>query len=108
MEFVQKYLDIQNAIADRLQWSVMSPANFCSSVPSLILQPMVENAVKTGSRNECKRSDPGIAALAPMEGSLSASINDGPPCLRAGKRLTPEQGFLMCARLERLYGTGFN
>jgi len=50
MEFVQKYLDIQKVrFAERLQLSVDVPSElFAAQVPSLILQPMVENAVKHG------------------------------------------------------------
>ncbi len=52
MEFAQKYLDIQKVrFAERLQLSVDVPKElYPAQVPSLILQPMVENAV-TGDSN---------------------------------------------------------
>src|SRR6202162_3051104 len=50
LEFVQTYLDIQKVrFAERLQFSVDVPTELLSAqVPRLILQPMVENAVKHG------------------------------------------------------------
>ena len=50
LEFALKYLDIQKVrFAERLQVSVSVPSElFSTAVPSLILQPMVENAVKHG------------------------------------------------------------
>src|SRR6266566_2203519 len=48
MEFLETYLDIQRMrFADRLQLKVAVPREFLSArVPSLILQPMVENAIE--------------------------------------------------------------
>jgi len=80
--------------AERLQLRVDVPRElFAAQVPSLILQPMVENAVKHGIANECREARSGLRPLALMVCSLSRIYNDGPALLRAGKRLTPEQDF---------------
>ena len=69
MEFAQKYLEIQKVrFAERLQLSVDVPRElYPAQVPSLILQPMVENAVKHGI---AKRAQGGAIRIA-------ASRSDG-------------------------------
>src|ERR1700692_1786336 len=63
LEFSQKYLDIQKVrFAERLQLSVDIPRElYPAQVPSLILQPMVENAVKHGI---AKRAQGGAIRIA--------------------------------------------
>ena len=80
VQFLQKYLDIQKVrFADRLQLSVDIPQElFNAQVPSLILQPVVENAVKHG----ISKRDPGgwirVTAFR-SDGQLSLCVyNDGP------------------------------
>ncbi len=80
MEFAQKYLDIQKVrFAERLQLSVDVPRElYPAQVPSLILQPMVENAVKHGI---AKRAQGGAIRIAASrsDGVLTLSVsNDGP------------------------------
>ena len=80
MEFEQKYLDIQKVrFAERLQLSVDVPSElFAAQVPSLILQPMVENAIKHGI---AKRAQGGtiLIAASHRNGMLTLSVgNDGP------------------------------
>ena len=50
MEFLEKYLDIQKLrFAERLRLSVDVPKElFAAQVPSLLLQPIVENSIKHG------------------------------------------------------------
>lgn len=79
-EFVQRYLAIQQVrFADRLRFEVDVPQELRSaSVPNLILQPLVENAVKHGIE---KRKDGGsIRVVARALGDmLKLSVsNDGP------------------------------
>jgi LytS/YehU family sensor histidine kinase len=80
MEFVQSYLVIQQArFADRLRVDIDVPGDLeNASVPNLILQPLVENAVKHGI---AKRKDGGairITAAAHGNLLLLSVSNDGP------------------------------
>ena len=80
LEFVQKYLDIQKVrFADRLQVKIDVVKELDGArVPSLILQPIVENAVKHGI---AKRAQGGAIEISAMrvDGKLTLSVyNDGP------------------------------
>ncbi len=80
MEFLQKYLDIQKVrFAERLQLHLDVPKElFAAQVPSLILQPMVENAIRHGI---AKRAHGGLIRIAAVRsnGMLTLSVyNDGP------------------------------
>jgi two-component system, LytTR family, sensor kinase len=85
MEFVQSYLAIQQArFADRLGVEIKIPAELQSaSVPNLILQPLVENAVKHGI---AKRKDGGTVRItAATRGDLLVlSVSNDGPALAAG------------------------
>jgi two-component system LytT family sensor kinase len=110
MEFAKKYLDIQKVrFADRLQLSVDVPSElYLAQVPSLILQPMVENAVKHGI---AKRAQGGAIRIAASRsnGMLTLSVcNDG-PSLPADWEIT-RSGIGMSnvrTRLQSLYGNAF-
>jgi sensor histidine kinase YesM len=110
LEFVRKYLDIQKArFADRLQLSVDVPsALFHAQVPSLILQPMVENAVKHGI---AKRVHGGVIRIAAFRsnGMLTLSVYNDGPSLPAGWEKT-HSGIGISnvrTRLQSLYGDTF-
>jgi two-component system, LytTR family, sensor kinase len=80
LEFVEKYLDIQKArFAERLQVKIaLIPGLGEARVPSLILQPVVENAVKHGI---AKRAHGGAIEISAtrLNGTLTLSVfNDGP------------------------------
>lgn len=80
VQFLQKYLDIQKArFADRLQLSVEVPEElFTAPVPSLILQPIAENAIKHGIAREADGGRIRVTAFR-ANGWLSLSVyNDGP------------------------------
>ncbi len=110
MEFVQKYLDIQKVrFADRLQWSVDVPSELLAAqVPSLILQPMVENAVKHGIAKRVQGGAIRIAASR-SNGRLALRIyNDGPALPASWEETHSGTGISnVRTRLERLYGHGF-
>jgi two-component system, LytTR family, sensor kinase len=110
LAFTQKYLAIQKIrFADRLQFSVEVPSElFSASVPILILQPMVENAVKHGVAKRVHGGSIRIAA-ASANGALMLTIyNDGP-----GLSLSGEEGHRgvgisnVHTRLKNLYGNSF-
>jgi two-component sensor histidine kinase len=107
MEFARKYLDIQKVrFTDRLQISVDVPEELDrAQVPSLILQPMVENAIKHGI---AKRAQGGMILIAASQrnGMLTLSVgNDGPSlptdwdATRLGIGISNVR-----ARLQTLYG----
>ena len=110
MEFTQTYLDIQKVrFADRLQLSVDVPAElYAAQVPSLILQPMVENAVKHGI---AKRAQGGAIHIAASRnnGTLTLSVRNDGPSLPANWDIN-STGIGIAnvrTRLQSLYGEGF-
>lgn len=106
LEFAHKYLDIQKVrFAERLQFSVDAPQEcFAALVPNLILQPMVENAIKHGIAKRVQGGAIRIAAER-SNGTLKLSVyNDGPS-------LSPDWGrnagiglANVRTRLQSLYG----
>jgi len=111
LEFTQKYLDIQKVrFAERLQFSVDVPAELLSAqIPSLILQPMVENAIKHGI---AKRTHGGAIRIAATRsnGILTLRVyNDGPSLPAASETSPSGIGILnVRTRLQSLYGDGFD
>jgi sensor histidine kinase YesM len=110
MEFTQTYLDIQRVrFADRLQLSVDVPAElYAAQVPSLILQPMVENAVKHGIAKRAHGGSIHIAATR-RNGTLTLRVrNDGPSLPPDWESATTGIGIAnVRTRLQSLYGEGF-
>jgi len=110
LEFLQKYLDIQKArFAERLELRVEIPRELCKAqVPSLILQPIVENAVKHGIANRAKGGAIEISALR-SDGMLTLSVyNDGPPLPAESESSNGGIGLRnVRTRLGSLYGNAF-
>jgi signal transduction histidine kinase len=110
LEFTRKYLDIQKArFADRLEFSVSVPGELMSAqVPSLILQPMVENAVKHGIAKRVQGGAIRVAA-ARSNGTLTVRIyNDGPSLPSGWEQNCTGIGIPnVRTRLENLYGNAF-
>jgi sensor histidine kinase YesM len=111
LEFAQKYLDIQKArFAERLEFSLDVPLDLLSAqVPSLILQPMVENAVKHGIAKRVSGGAIRIAA-ARSNGTLTLRVyNDGPRLAEGWERSPTGIGILNTrTRLRSLYGDRFD
>ena len=110
LEFVQKYLDIQKVrFAERLQVSVNVPGElFPAQVPSLILQPMVENAVKHGIAKRVRGGTIRIAGSR-ADGKLTLSVyNDGPGLPAGWESANSGIGISnIRTRLRGLYGDAF-
>jgi two-component sensor histidine kinase len=110
LEFALKYLDIQKVrFAERLQVSVSVPTElFSTAVPSLILQPMVENAVKHGI---AKRVQGGLIRIRafPTEDKVTLSVYNDGPMLPPGWEQQPSGIGLanVRTRLQSLYGDRF-
>jgi two-component system, LytTR family, sensor kinase len=110
VEFAQKYLDIQKVrFAERLQLSVDVPAElYTAQVPALILQPMVENAVKHGIAKRAQGGSIRIAASR-SNGMLTLSVSNDGPSLPADWEMA-RSGIGISnvrTRLKSLYGDSF-
>ena len=105
LSFVERYLKIERLrFADRLQTEIEIPQRLHAlAVPTFVLQPLIENAIKHGVS---RRREPGrvrVVANADGESLLLSVENDGPPFDAAG----PTTGLGVAntrARLERMYG----
>jgi two-component system, LytTR family, sensor kinase len=107
LEFLERYLDIERVrFRDRLTVAIDAPPQILDArVPYLILQPLVENAVRHGV---AKHAGPGhIAVRASAEGSsLHLDVEDnGSEANAASAPLKPGIGLSnIGARLRQLYG----
>jgi two-component system LytT family sensor kinase len=108
--FLQKYLEIQKVrFGERLQLRLDVPNElFSAQIPSLILQPMVENAIKHGI---AKRAQGGAIQIAAFRsnGKLTLSIHNDGPSLPANWEQT-HSGIGISnvrTRLQSLYGDQF-
>ncbi len=109
LEFVEKYLSIEKIrFGDRLQLDFDVPLDLYSAqVPSLILQPIVENAVKHGI---AKRAQGGTIRIAASldHGKVSITVaNDGPPLLPIELSGSGIGNVNVRTRLKNLYGEAF-
>jgi two-component system LytT family sensor kinase len=109
LEFTQKYLEIQKVrFVERLQCTMNVPGELLpAQVPMLILQPIVENAIKHGI---AKRDQGGaIRILASRSnGMLTLSVyNDGPSLSANGQTHSGIGISNMRTRLHSLYGDNF-
>jgi two-component system LytT family sensor kinase len=80
VEYLQRYVDIQKArFGERLQFSVDIPADLLEAqVPSLLLQPLVENAIKHGVATRVAGGNVRVTG-ARRDGGIHLSVyNDGP------------------------------
>jgi two-component system LytT family sensor kinase len=110
VRFLQQYLDIQKVrFADRLQVSVDIPKElFPMQVPSLILQPIVENAVKHGIAKQARGGWLRVTASR-SDGQLTLCVyNDGPPLPVDWQKTNSGIGISnVRTRLRTIYGDGF-
>jgi two-component system LytT family sensor kinase len=108
VEYLQRYLDIQKVrFGARLQVKVDIPAELLrAQVPNLLLQPLVENAIKHGI---AKRAAGGTVRVtgAHLNGTLFLSIyNDGPDFPTDERATRPGVGISnLRTRLQILHGT---
>jgi len=108
VEYLQRYLDIQKVrLGERLHMTVNIPAELLrAQVPNLLLQPLVENAIKHGIS---KRAAGGTVRVAGARhgGKLCLSIyNDGPDFPTSGQATRTGVGISnLRTRLQILYGS---
>ncbi len=104
LEFLERYLEIERTrFSDRLIVRIdVAPDTLDARTPYLILQPLVENAIRHGIAT---RSSPGtvIICAARDDGMLALEVKDDgpgmPPDAKHGIGISSTR-----ARLERLYG----
>ncbi|HKW17804.1 MAG TPA: histidine kinase [Terriglobales bacterium] len=110
LDHLQKYLEIQKVrFSDRLTFDLQVPGELLQSqVPSLILQPMVENAIKHGISKRAQGGQIRIRALR-SNGTLTLKVyNDGPSLSSGTEPTQPGIGMSnVRTRLESLYGESF-
>jgi sensor histidine kinase YesM len=114
IEFLKCYLDIERVrFGQRLTTDIqLDPATLDAQVPNLILQPIVENAIKHGIS---QRIAPGIIEISARRenGRLRVQVRDNGPGLRADA--VDSEGVLKegvglsntRARLDWLYGSDY-
>jgi two-component system, LytTR family, sensor kinase len=106
LEIAETYLEIEKArFAERLRVSVDVPEELRRvKVPSLILQPIVENAVKHGIAKRVEGGSIEISAER-VNGELLVSVrNDGPRFVVEGEKRTGIGLKNVRERLASLYG----
>ena len=108
VEFLEKYLQIQEArFAGRLKLDIQIPDELRKAqIPSLILQPLVENAIKHGIAQRVQGGEVRVAASR-ANGLLHLSVyNDGPLLDRDGSAVKDGIGLSnLRTRLKLLYGS---
>ena len=110
LDFVDKYMQIQEArFAGRLKLELdIPPALRKAHIPSLMLQPLVENAIKHGI---ARRAQGGVVRVTASrsDDELRLNIyNDGPLLDRDGRAIKDGIGLAnLRTRLALLYGTRF-
>jgi sensor histidine kinase YesM len=108
LEQVRRYLEIEGArFSDRLRFQLTVPPELTDAfVPNLLLQPLVENAIRHGL---AARATAGLIELTAHQSNgrvLLALSNEGPP-LPAGWNLDQSSGIGLrntALRLQHLYG----
>ncbi|HEV3483324.1 MAG TPA: histidine kinase [Candidatus Acidoferrales bacterium] len=111
LQFLQKYLDIQKIrFADRLQLSVdIDKELFSARVPSFVLQPIVENALKHGI---AARANGGVIRITAIRsnGLLTFRVyNDGPSLPAGWENNRSGVGISnVRTRLQSLYGNAYD
>jgi two-component system, LytTR family, sensor kinase len=108
VEFLERYLQIQEArFAGRLKLDIQIPDELRKAqIPSLILQPLVENAIKHGIAQRVLGGEVRIVASR-SNGLLYLSVyNDGPLLDRDGSAVKDGIGLSnLRTRLKLLYGS---
>jgi two-component system LytT family sensor kinase len=108
LEFIKGYLEIeQMRLGERLRitWEI-APDTLAARVPSLILQPLVENAIRHGIATSTQTGELTIRASC-VDGALLLQVSDNGPGLAPAAAASPRQGVGLAntrSRLQRLYG----
>jgi len=107
VEFLDRYLEIEHVrFPDRLRVvREIQPESLGALVPTLLLHPLVENAIRHGVARRAQGGCLGIGAQC-VDGRLELRVwDDGPPGAAADGRSSGIGLANTRARLEHLYGT---
>jgi signal transduction histidine kinase len=106
MEFLERYLEIEQIrFGEKLKVRMtIRPETLSARVPNLVLQPLVENAIRHGM---AQRESPGLVEISAEQSAsrLRMQVRDDGPGLT--KEINSNTGVGLAnvrARLERLYG----
>lgn len=109
LSFARQYLDIQQLrFGERLHFEfVVSPQALDALVPALLLQPLVENAVRHGI---LPRASGGrlIVSARTLDGKLMLAVDDDGPGMQKSTSTSPSTGLGLsntATRLAELYGS---
>ncbi len=107
LEFLERYLEIEQIrFGDRLRVRMdIEPGTLHARVPNLLLQPLVENAIRHGI---APRAEAGLIEIRAVreDDILRLHVRDDGPGLPEGDRVHNGVGLSnTIARLERLYGS---
>ncbi len=107
LDFLERYLEIEQIrFGDRLRVQMdIEPGTLHARVPNLLLQPLVENAIRHGI---APRAEAGLIEIraAREDDILRLHVRDDGPGLPEGDRVHNGVGLSnTMARLERLYGS---
>ncbi len=112
LEFLDKYLEIEKIrFADRLTVrKAICPDTLEALVPHLILQPLVENAIRHGIATQ---SGPGLIEIRAIRenGSLYLQVRDNGPAQKADSLQSRREGIGLTntrERLKHLYGDSYS
>ena len=106
LEFLNRYLEIQQVrFQDRLRVSIdVDPETLDAMVPNLVLQPLVENAIRHAVEPRAGGGRVEVSATRHEE-TLRLTVRDDGPGLRNGAQAVPGTGISNTrARLQQLYG----
>src|SRR5581483_4511485 len=112
LDFIQPYLEIEQARLGprlRVQFRV-DPDVMDGLVPNMLLQPLVENAIRHGI---APRAEPGSVEISARRanGSLQLQVRDDGPGIRSSPPARSHNGLGLAntrARLQQLYGAASN
>jgi sensor histidine kinase YesM len=111
LDFLERYLEIEQVrFKDRLSIDMdVEPAAYEAEVPTLVLQPIVENAIRYGFS---QTTGPGRVSIAcrVRAGMLELEVSDTGPGFPESRTHNASTGVGIAntrARLEQLYGSNF-
>jgi hypothetical protein len=108
LDFLERYLEIeQTRLGDRLRVHMeVAPETLGAKVPSLILQPLVENAIRHGIAPHSSVGEITVHSEQ-RNGALRLQVRNSRPVLRKSRMTSSENGIGLTntrSRLEQMYG----